>query len=462
MRRAGWLQLLKQTIAVLESWEGRWPPAEADEPDTRAEDALRALMARLTDNFPFGHPSYAGQMLKPPHPVAWVAYAATMLINPNNHALDGGPATARMELEVIRGLGTALGFWETAGLGHLTSSGTMANLEALWVARQIHPGRKIAFGSNAHYSHGRCCDLLGVQSVEVAADGFGRMDLLRLQEALDQHDVGTLVVTLGTTSLGALDPLSDIIAMTQRRGVRVHVDAAYGGFFALLAGLKPPLVASEPFEALLRADSMVVDPHKHGLQPYGCGAVLFRDASVGRLYGHESPYTYFTSDDLHLGQISLECSRAGAAAAALWATMRAIPFEPDRGLGPMLAAGRQAALEWHAAMAQSEVLKPLLRPETDILCFAPLPGVQTTSELSARSEALFEAAMRNPKKAVYLAKLRLRRSQAESHWPGLKWDTDDLVVLRSVLMKPEHHAWWPRFMNLLEVLAKDLWGATPQ
>ena len=74
--------------------------------------------------------------------------------------------------------------------------------------------------------------------------------------------------------------------------------------------------------ALAACDSIVVDPHKHGLQPYGCGAVLFRDPAVGRLYLHDSPYTYFTSDELHLGEISLECSRAGAAAAALWLTLR--------------------------------------------------------------------------------------------------------------------------------------------
>ncbi len=76
------------------------------------------------------------------------------------------------------------------------------------------------------------------------------------------------------------------------------------------------------YDATPHADSIVVDPHKHGLQPYGCGCVLFKDPSVGRFYKHDSPYTYFTSAELHLGEISLECSRAGAAAVALWATQR--------------------------------------------------------------------------------------------------------------------------------------------
>ena len=49
-----------------------------------------------------------------------------------------------------------------------------------------------------------------------------------------------------------------------------------------------------------KVDSIVIDPHKHGLQPYGCGCVLFSDPGVGRFYKHDSPYTYFSSPDLHL------------------------------------------------------------------------------------------------------------------------------------------------------------------
>ena len=102
------------------------------------------------------------------------------------------------------------------------------------------------------------------------------------------------------------------------------MDTAYGGFFALLADGGSPGVEAGPYAAVARADSVVIDPHKHGLQPYGCGCVLFADPSVGRLYAHDSPYTYFTSKDLHPGELTLECSRAGASAAALWTTLRAL------------------------------------------------------------------------------------------------------------------------------------------
>jgi tyrosine decarboxylase/aspartate 1-decarboxylase len=103
--------------------------------------------------------------------------------------------------------------------------------------------------------------------------------------------------------------------------------------------------ARRAYLATAEADSLVIDPHKHGLQPYGCGCVLFRDPAVGRFYKHDSPYTYFTSKELHLGEISLECSRAGAAAVALWATQQLLPLTPGGEFARGLASGRAAALD---------------------------------------------------------------------------------------------------------------------
>src|ERR1700730_6254937 len=119
----------------------------SEETVSLAPDELRALerlAGRLVNTYPYGDPRYVGQMLKPPHPLAWAAYATTMLLNPNNHALDGGPATAAMEQEAVSGLARMFGLPQS--LGHLTSSGTIANLEALWVAREIHPEAVVLAG----------------------------------------------------------------------------------------------------------------------------------------------------------------------------------------------------------------------------------------------------------------------------------------------------------------------------
>src|SRR6476661_1985043 len=326
--------------------------------------ALAELAERLDNNYPYPDPHYAGQMLKPPHALAWAAYATTMLLNPNNHALDGGPATARMEREAVAELAGMFGL--DPHLGHLTSSGTIANLEALWAARELAPDAAIVSGANAHYTHARMAEVIGARHDTVAEDELGRVDLDALAGRLAAGGVATVVATLGTTSLGALDDLDAIAGLCARHGARLHVDAAYGGFFTLVAGT-PDGVRPEPFAAAARADSIVVDPHKHGLQPYGCGCVLFADPDVGRLYAHDSPYTYFTSGDLHLGEISLECSRAGAAAAALWTTLRALPLT-RAGLGRHLSAARAAALELAALLDADDRTELVLEPELDIVC----------------------------------------------------------------------------------------------
>jgi glutamate/tyrosine decarboxylase-like PLP-dependent enzyme len=448
-----YLEHLRSGLVSITDWENRWEAFETapelSHPAAPMQAVLRELGVRLADNYPFFHPRYAGQMLKPPHPISTLAYAMAMHINPNNHALDGGPATAQLEREAVADLARMFGYGANH-LGHLTSSGTIANLEALWVARRLNPGKAVAFSEQAHYTHGRMCEVLGVPAVVVRADAHGRLDLGDLTRLIEEGErgtgpeIGTVVATLGTTGIGALDPvhrLADLAARgggDQPRRFRLHVDAAYGGFYKLLADRQPPEVDPAPFGAVAEADSIVVDPHKHGLQPYGCGCLLFKDPAVGALYKHDSPYTYFTSRDLHLGEISLECSRAGAAAAAFWATLRCFPLLPDRGLGTVLSATRRAALDFARAVRASEVLELVFEPELDILAYFPFDDRRKASEISSLTEAVFERLMADPAEPIYLAKLVLPRHLAEPHAKEMVWDEDTVTVLRSCLLKPEH------------------------
>ncbi|HEY1323864.1 MAG TPA: aspartate aminotransferase family protein, partial [Streptosporangiaceae bacterium] len=154
---------LSRAAAAIADWEATFPPfarhPSLEVSDERFAAAFAIFAERLYGNYPYFHPSYAGQMLKPPHPAAVAGYLAAMLINPNNHALDGGPATSVMEKETVAELAAMFGF--RTHLGHLTSSGTIANLEALYVARELHPGRGVAYSAEAHYTHARMCGVLG-------------------------------------------------------------------------------------------------------------------------------------------------------------------------------------------------------------------------------------------------------------------------------------------------------------
>ena len=444
---------LPRVAAAHEQWMAQYGAFEPHQSlavsDEDLEAALGRLQERLADNYPFGHPRYVGQMLKPPHPAAVLGYLSAMLVNPNNHALDGGPATAAMEKDVVARLATMFGLPEH--LGHLTSSGTIANLEALWVARETHPGRRIAYSADAHYTHARMCALLGVEGVAIPVDAGGRMDVAALERELAAGRVGTVVATVGTTGLGALDPLPEVVALARAHGSRVHVDTAYGGFFALVADDSPDGVASGPYTAIARADSVVVDPHKHGLQPYGCGAVLFADPAVGRFYVHDSPYTYFSSDELHLGEISLECSRAGAAAAALWLTLEVLPLT-DAGLGQVLRAGRRGALEWARLLDSSGALTAYQQPELDIVTY--FPGRTALSQVDEASDALFHDAGRlPPAEQVHLATYTAHADAFAARGHDLARDAETARILRSTVMKPESAAAVPEIHATLERLA---------
>jgi glutamate/tyrosine decarboxylase-like PLP-dependent enzyme len=430
---------LLDALQAHERWAASFGPYQphpaVEVSDDRLAGPLAELLERLGDNYPYGHPRYAAQMLKPPHPVAVVGYLAAMLVNPNNHALDGGPATSAMEKEVVAQLAAMVGLGEH--LGHLTSSGTIANLEALFVAREQHPSLGVAYSTEAHYTHARMCRVLGMTGHPVAADAAGRIDLAALEEVLATGQVGTVVVTTGTTGVGAVDPVADVLALARRHGTRVHVDAAYGGFFGLIADDTEDGVPSRPWRSVAGCDSVVVDPHKHGLQPYGCGAILFRDPAVGRFFGHDSPYTYFTSDQLHLGEISLECSRAGAAAAALWLTLQVFPLTAD-GLGAVLRPGRRAALRWAGLIAESDGLGLYQQPDLDIVTYFPVPPAPAAPRLSVIDRAsvtMMETGMQE--RSAFLATYVTEGAELSRRGHQVAADVPRGRILRSVLMKPE-------------------------
>ena len=90
------------------------PPNTQPALNESAAAILHETATRLHDNYPYAHPLYAGQMLKPPHPIARAAYALAMSINPNNHALDGGRASSAMELEAVAALAKMFGLPNTS------------------------------------------------------------------------------------------------------------------------------------------------------------------------------------------------------------------------------------------------------------------------------------------------------------------------------------------------------------
>jgi glutamate/tyrosine decarboxylase-like PLP-dependent enzyme len=425
------LTLLQKALDRLSEGFAHLPPFE-EKMAPEVETILLQVAEKMQDNFPYHHPLYAGQMLKPPHEIARLAYMLAMWINPNNHALDGGRASSAMEKESVAEIAAMFGWKEH--LGHLTSSGTFANLEALWVAGNIHPKKNIVASELAHYTHERISQVLGLKFRKIACNKHGEMDMNKLEAQLKKGKTGTVVVTMGTTGTGSVDPLPAILELQKKYDFRIHLDAAYGGYFRLADNLEETTAGK--YALMQQADSIVVDPHKHGLQPYGCGCILFKNPQVGTYYKHNSPYTYFSSAELHLGEISLECSRAGAAAVGLWATQQLFPLVRGGAFSDRINSSHGAAMQLYNKITGDKRFIALQQPEIDIVIWAHRK--KSISEISKTSRDIFEKAAA---KNLHLALLNYPVRLLPRNWGAIKKDEEYVTCLRSCLMKPEHFDW---------------------
>lgn len=248
-------------------------------------------------------------------PALTVAVAADLIANAFNASVDtwdSGPYAVELERHVIVALGAACGFGPASG-GALTSGGSASNLHALLLARDLAaadrygvlPGRggwpagvtPVVFCSEvAHFSVARSCAVLGLGTTAVRTvpvDENFRMRVGALDAALSTLDSDELpvavVATAGSTDFGSVDPIADCAAVARRHGVRLHVDAAYGGGALFSDRLRPLL------SGLAAADSVTIDLHKTGWQPAAASALLVADTAD--FDPHRNRVAYLNPDD---------------------------------------------------------------------------------------------------------------------------------------------------------------------
>lgn len=221
--------------------------------------ALRALVpVGLDQAVRLDHPGFLAHM-DPPTP--WMTWAASMwaaAMNQNVLHPDVGPAARDLERTVIDWLAPAFGMRG----GHLVPGSTVANLTALWSARELTGARRVVCSAAAHLSIRKAAGLLGLELVEIPVDGAQR-----LRADLLDDDLGDAIVVLvaGTVSAGAVDPLE-----AGRGAAWRHVDAAWAGPLRLSSH-------ADVLDGIQAADSVAVSAHKWLYQPKGSAMVLFAD-----------------------------------------------------------------------------------------------------------------------------------------------------------------------------------------
>lgn len=229
------------------------------------------------------------------------------------------PGLVQIEANVIRWFCEIVGYPSNAG-GVLTTGGSLANLFALITARRLRLPDDFLDGTiytsaDTHHSVQRAAVLAGFPAAnvrEIPVDGERRIrvDKVADQIAHDRRDgfmPFCVVGNAGTTNTGAVDDLDELARLADEYGLWFHVDAAYGGFFALTERGRRRMVGLE------RADSMSLDPHKGLFLPYGTGSLLVRDPEdlrrAHQVFAHYMPAMQDDREFVDFTQISPELSR---------------------------------------------------------------------------------------------------------------------------------------------------------
>jgi glutamate/tyrosine decarboxylase-like PLP-dependent enzyme len=230
-------------------------------------------------------------------------------LNSNVTSWRSAPGPTAVEQTVVGWLAEMIGY-KSAGVnescgGLMTSGGSMANLNALFVAHRTHarlaagaegkdPARSGLWGAGApmtvyasdqiHLSIPKAADILGLGREQVRVvpsdEGF-RVDVRGLRERIEADARAGLrpfcvVASAGTVSTGAVDDLREVARVARAYSLWFHVDGAYGALAASAAGKRAL------FNGLDEADSVSLDPHKWLYTPLGCGCLLFRKPARAR------------------------------------------------------------------------------------------------------------------------------------------------------------------------------------
>ena len=315
---------------------------------------------------------------------------------------------------------------------------------------------------NKHYSWNKASEILGLGEEafwQVETDEQGKMDPAVLLSMLEEAQVAgrpvmMVVSVAGTTELGEVDPIDEIQEIIdtyeQKHGIHIwhHVDAAYGGFFCTLKHDKTDKILEAPVRRALRAigyvNSVTIDPHKLGFVPYASGAFL---CSYRREYQHttvHAPYIDFRPGS-DVGVSTLEGSRSAAGAVSTWLTSRVIGFDRP-GYGRILERTVLAARKLAFGLMESH---PWIRVnqagDTNIVTFCVAKDGEKISETNRRALEIFNRYASGKKTSdeqyfiskttISLDSYRRLLEPYTATWQAA-WDTEELVLLRLVLLNP--------------------------
>ncbi|MEL6954946.1 MAG: pyridoxal-dependent decarboxylase [Pseudomonadota bacterium] len=315
-------------------------------------------------------------------------------------------------------------------VGQVVKAYSLQNMGLLRFYSEILPGISppvVLCPATAHYSWDKGAALLGLGLSalrHVAVDVDARMAIPALRAQLDaaidaQSPVLQVVAVCGTTGESAVDPIAEIEALRVEYAAKglsfaLHVDAAWGGYFASM--LRPPkgqdgFTPSDPLSphvtrhlhAVAQADSITIDPHKSGYMPYPAGALCYRDVRMTRLIAFAAPVV-FHSEAPSVGVYGIEGSKPGAAASGVALSHTTIPLD-QAGYGELLGRCVFNAKRWYMGLLS-------MARDSDpfwVTCLPRTPGERAGSSEQIREEHQIFRELHPLPNAAFLEALKMKR-----------------------------------------------------
>jgi glutamate decarboxylase len=347
-----------------------------------------------------------------------------------------------------------------SSLGAFCSGGTLANVTALWVARNRafpktdtfpgigqaglyralkhygYEGVAILVSRRGHYSLSKTADVLGIgrqdfYAIAVDAQHKIQIELLRQQcEKLQQQRIKVVAIVgvAGSSETGSVDPLTEMAAIAKQFDVHFHVDAAWGG----------PTLFSQTYRHLLRgieqADSVTLDAHKQLYVPMGAGMVFFKDPRYAASIQHHAQYIV-RKGSKDLGRYSLEGSRPGMA----MLVQSGLKIMGRKGYEVLIDVGLEKAKRFAKMIDSCDDFQLISAPELNLLTYRYVPAdvYQLMQQKKLQHHTELNAALNRITKQLQ----KTQRARGKSFVSRTKFGVDGdeacpVIVFRVVLANP--------------------------
>lgn len=350
---------------------------------TPKEHLITALRTIVAGSMNVAHPGYVGHMDPMPTTMSVLADFVASTLNNNMLSVEMSPIFSRMEPLLLKEIAGLFGLGDRAG-GVLLSGGSLANLQALAIARNLAfdaHGKGVAnldrkpviFASEAaHTSIQKAAMLLGLGTsavIPIAITADSKMDLEDLEQAIEQAKVEgkapfCVVATAGTTITGSIDPLTDICRIAKAHDLWFHVDAVFAGALILSDAHRHRLKGIE------LADSLAFNPQKWMYVSKTCAMVLFRDVrNMERAFRIQAPYMQDPDDVLNLGEIGVQGTRYPDIL-KLWLSLQHIGRE---GYAQLIDEACRLTEYFAKEVKARPFLELATHPESSVICFRGVP-----------------------------------------------------------------------------------------